>query len=70
MFFTLIYGDIFLILADCVRDESCREKIVPTSQNDSNIQDAAVNSAHRCTLWAFLCIILVTNYSDGWLVQI
>ena len=52
MFFTLIFGDnsLVLILANCVRDESCREKLAPISLNGSIIQDAAVNPAHRCTL--------------------
>ena len=52
MFFTLIFGDNFLllILANCVRDESCREKTAPISPDGSIIQDAAVNPAHRCTL--------------------
>ena len=27
MFFTLIFGDNFFILANCVGDESCREKL-------------------------------------------
>ena len=33
MFFTLIFGDnfLFLILATCVRNESCREKFAPIS---------------------------------------
>ena len=33
MFFTLIFCDIFLslILANCVRDESCREKLAQIS---------------------------------------
>ena len=30
-------------MTSCVHDESCREKIVPISQSDPNIQDAAVN---------------------------
>ena len=49
MFFTLIFGDNFLllILANCVRDESCGEKLAPISQNCSQIQLAAVNSGHR-----------------------
>ena len=52
MFFTLIFDDNFLllILANCVRDESCREKLAPISPTGSIIQDAAVNPAHRCTL--------------------
>ena len=52
MFFTLIFGDNFLllILADCVRDESCREKLASISPNGSIIQDAPVTPAHRCTL--------------------
>ena len=52
MFFTLIFGDNFLlpILANYVRDESCREKLAPITRNWSIIQDAAVNPAHRCIL--------------------
>ena len=52
MFFTLIFGDNFLlmILVNCVRDESCREKLAPTSPSGSYIIDAAINSAHKCTL--------------------
>ena len=55
MFFTLILVDnfLFLILANCVHDESCREKLVPTSPIGSNIQGAAVNSAQRCFFLAF-----------------
>ena len=50
MFFTLIFGDNFLllILANGVRDESCREKLAPISPNGSI--DAAVNPARRCAL--------------------
>ena len=44
---------LFSILANCVRDESCREKIAPISPNGSEIQDAAVSRAHRSTLSAF-----------------
>ena len=52
MFFTLIFGDNFLllILANCVRDESFREKLAPIYPNGSIIQDAAVNPEHRCPL--------------------
>ena len=52
MFFTLIFGDNFLllILVNCVRDKSCREKLAPTSPSGSNIIETAINSAHRCTL--------------------
>ena len=52
LFFTLIFGDNFLllILANCVRYESCGEKLAPISQNGFIIQDGAVNLAHRCTL--------------------
>ena len=52
MFFTLIFGDNFLllILANCVRNEICRESSAPISPNGSKSQHAAVNSAHRCTL--------------------
>ena len=52
MFFTLIFGDNFLllILANCVRDGSCREKSAPISPNGSIIKDAAVSPTHRCTL--------------------
>ena len=39
---------------NCVRNDSCREKIAPTSPNSSNIQDAVVNCAHRCTLFSIL----------------
>ena len=48
MFFPLIFCDNFLLLivANCVRDESCREKIAPISPNGSIIQDAAVNPVH------------------------
>ena len=55
MFFTLIFDNNFLllILVNCFRDESCREKLAPTSPSGSNIIDAAINSAHRCTIWAF-----------------
>ena len=55
MFFTLIFDDNFLllILANCVHDDSCREKLAPISPNGSKIQDAAVNPAHICTLWDF-----------------
>ena len=45
---SLIFGSV--ILANCIRDGSCREKLVPTSSNESNIQEAAVNSAHRYAL--------------------
>ena len=33
LLFTLIFGNnfLFLILANCVRDESCREKLAPIS---------------------------------------
>ena len=41
---------LLLILVNCIRDESCREKLAPTSPSGSNIIDAAINSAHRCTL--------------------
>ena len=52
MFFALIFGNYFLllILANCVRDESCREKLAPISPNGSIIQDDAIIAAHRCTL--------------------
>ena len=52
MFFTLIFGDKFLllVLANCVRNESCREKLAPIFPNGSKLQDAAVNPAHKCTL--------------------
>ena len=50
MFFTLIFGDNFLILANFVHGESCREKIAPISPDGSNIQDAAVNSAEMQSL--------------------
>ena len=48
MFFTLIFRDNFLLLVlpNCVRDESCREKLAPISSNVFIIQDAAVNPAH------------------------
>ena len=38
-FFTLIFGDnfLFFILAKCVGDKSCKEKLAPTSPNGSNI---------------------------------
>ena len=49
MFFTLILAITFLllILANCVSDESCREKLAPISPNGSIIQVAAVSPAHR-----------------------
>ena len=52
MSFTLIFDDNFLllILANCVCDKSCREKLAPISPTGSIIQDAAVNPAHRCTI--------------------
>ena len=37
-------------LVNCVHDESCREKLAPTSPSGSLIIDAAINSAYRCTL--------------------
>ena len=44
MVFTLTFDDNFLllILANCVRDESCREKLAAISPNSFIIQDAAV----------------------------
>ena len=39
-----------LILANCVRDESCREKLAPTSPNGSKIQDVAGNSVHSLSI--------------------
>ena len=52
MFFTLIFSDkiFILILANCVRDESCREKLALISPNDFIIQDSTVDPAQRCTL--------------------
>ena len=52
MFFTLIFGDNFLllILANFVCDENRKEKIAPISPGGSIIQDFAVIPAHRCTL--------------------
>ena len=49
MFFTLIFGDNFLllILANCFRDESCREKLAPISANGSIIQDAQSSNKLR-----------------------
>ena len=35
-----------ITLANCVRDESCREKLAPTSPIGFNIKYAAVNSVH------------------------
>ena len=43
-------GAVVNCLVNCVRDESYREKLAPTSPSGSNIIDAAINSAHRCTL--------------------
>ena len=40
---------LLLILANCVRDESCRQKLEPISADGSIIQDVAVNPALRCT---------------------
>ena len=37
---------LLLILVNSVRNESCREKIVPTSANGSITQNATTNSAH------------------------
>ena len=39
MLFTLLFGDEFLFLTsvNCVRDESCRETIAPTSQKTVSI---------------------------------
>ena len=51
MFFTLIFGDNFLmILVNYVRDESCREILAQNSPSGSDIIDATINSAHRCTI--------------------
>ena len=52
MFFTLISSEnvLFLHLANCVCDESCRETLGPMSPNGFNIQYAAVNSAHLSIL--------------------
>ena len=52
MFFTLIFGDNFLllILVNYVRDESCKEILAPTSPSSSDIIDTAIYSAHRCTI--------------------
>ena len=52
MFFTLIIGDNFflLILVNYVGDESCREILAQSSQSGSDIIDAAIYSAHRCTI--------------------
>ena len=38
MFFTLIFGDnvLLLILANCVRDENCREKLASISPRGPN----------------------------------
>ena len=36
MFFTLVFGDNFLILANCVCDERCRENLAPASPNGLN----------------------------------
>ena len=47
MFFILIFGDKFFISNFSIL---CREKLALISPNDSIIQDAAVNPAHRCTL--------------------
>ena len=41
---------LLLILANCVRNESCREKLEPTSPNGTNTQDAAIISMHRCPI--------------------
>ena len=41
---------LLLILVNCVRDESCKEKLAPTSPSGSNIIETSINSAHRCTL--------------------
>ena len=37
-------------LSKLFHNESCREKLAPTSPNGSNIVDAAVNSVHRSSL--------------------
>ena len=58
MFFTLIFGDNFFYYCLCfiidyvnyVRDESCRGILAPTSPSGSDIIDAAIYSAHRCTI--------------------
>ena len=41
---------LLLILVSCVRDESFREKLAPTSPSGSNVIDAAISSAQGCTL--------------------
>ena len=52
-FFTLIFGGNFffiIVLVNYVRVESCREILAPTSPSVSDIIDAAIKSAHRCTI--------------------
>ena len=41
---------LLLILVNCVLDESCKEKLAPTSPSGSNVIDAAIHYAHRYTL--------------------
>ena len=38
------------VLVNCVRDESCREILAPTSPSGIDIIDTAIISAHRCTI--------------------
>ena len=48
MFFTLIFGDNFLLLAiNCVRDESCREKLAPISPRDPKFVAQTDFCVHR-----------------------
>ena len=52
MGFFYIIDDNFLllILVNCVRDESCKEILAPTSPSGSDMIDAAIYCAHRCTI--------------------
>ena len=56
MFLELIFRDNFLPHAHFRKsseDENYSGTFPPTSPNDSKIQDAAVNSVHRCTMCTF-----------------
>ena len=49
MFFTLIIGDnfLFLILANCVRDESYKDKLAPISPKGQKFLSQADFCVHR-----------------------